>query len=95
MSSNRISMKKSKYSESQIFSILKEGASGIPVSELCHKHGMSDATFYNWRAKYGGMDVSMMKRMKADVKGRRPSFAALRATEGKQETEYRSGYWIS
>ena len=49
-------MKKSRYSESQIISILKEAESGIPVAELCRKHGMSDATFYNWRSKYGGMD---------------------------------------
>lgn len=57
-------MKKSRYSESQIISILKEAEAGVPVAELCRKHGMSDASFYNWRAKYGGMDVSMMKRMK-------------------------------
>ena len=57
-------MKKSRYSESQIISILKEAEAGIPVTELCRKHGMSDATFYNWRSKYGGMDVSIMKRMK-------------------------------
>jgi len=57
-------MKKSRYSESQIISILKEAESGVPVADLCRKHGMSDASFYNWRAKYGGMDASMMKRMK-------------------------------
>jgi len=57
-------MKKSRYTESQIIGILKEAESGVPVTELCRTHGMSDATFYNWRAKYGGMDVSMMKRMK-------------------------------
>lgn len=57
-------MKKSRFSESQIFSILKEAEAGIPVAELCRKHGMSDASFYKWRAKYGGMDVSMMTRMK-------------------------------
>ena len=57
-------MKKSQYSESQIISILKEAENGVPAAELCRKHGMSDASFYNWRAKYGGMDVSMMKRMK-------------------------------
>jgi putative transposase len=57
-------MKKSRISESQIFSILKEAEAGIPVAELCRKHGMSDASFYKWRAKYGGMDVSMMTRMK-------------------------------
>ena len=57
-------MKKSKYSDSQILSILKQNESGIPVPELCREHGMSSATFYKWRAKYGGMDESLMKRMK-------------------------------
>ena len=57
-------MKKSRFKESQIVSILKEAQSGVPVAELCRQHGMSDATFYNWRSKYGGMDASMMKRMK-------------------------------
>ena len=46
-------MKKSRFSEAQITGILKEAESGLPVAELCRKHGMSDATFYNWRAKYG------------------------------------------
>ncbi len=57
-------MKKSRYSESQIISILKQAENGVAVTELCRKHGISDASFYNWRSKYGGMDVSMMKRMK-------------------------------
>jgi putative transposase len=57
-------MKKPKYSDSQIFQILKEAEAGIPVPELCRKHGMSSASFYKWRAKFGGMDVSSMKRMK-------------------------------
>ena len=57
-------MKKSRFTESQNIGILKEAESGVPVTELCRIHGMSDATFYNWRAKYGDMDVSMMKRMK-------------------------------
>lgn len=57
-------MKRSRFSESQIIGILKEAESGIPVAELCRKHGMSDASFYNWRAKYGGMDASMLKRVK-------------------------------
>ena len=61
-------MKKPRYTESQIFQILKEAESGIPVTELCRKHGMSDASFYKWRAKYGGMDTSMMKRMYAEEK---------------------------
>ena len=57
-------MKKSRYSDSQILSILKQAASGVPVPELCREHGMSSATFYKWRAKYGGMDASLMARMK-------------------------------
>ena len=57
-------MKKSRFTESQIIGILKDAESGVPVTELCRTHGMSDATLYNWRAKYGGMDVSMMKHMK-------------------------------
>lgn len=57
-------MKKSKFTDSQIMAILKEAESGVKVPDLCRKHGMSDATFYKWRAKYGGMDTSMMKRMK-------------------------------
>lgn len=57
-------MKKSRYSDSQIISILKQAESGTPVPELCREHGMSSATFYKWRSKYGGMDVSMMGRLK-------------------------------
>ncbi len=57
-------MKTSKYSDSQIMAILKEAEAGTPVPELCREHGMSSATFYKWRAKYGGMDASMMKRLK-------------------------------
>jgi putative transposase len=57
-------MKKSRFTDSQIMAILKQAESGVPVSELCREHGMSSATFYKWRAKYGGMDVSMMKRLK-------------------------------
>jgi putative transposase len=57
-------MKKSRYTESQIFQILKEAETGIPVSDLCRKHGMSNATFYKWRAKFGGMDASAMRRLK-------------------------------
>jgi putative transposase len=57
-------MKKSHYSDIQIINILKQAEAGTPVTELCREHGMSDATFYKWRAKFGGMDVSMMARMK-------------------------------
>ena len=57
-------MKKSKYSDSQIMAILKQAEAGSPVPELCREHGMSSATFYKWRSKYGGMDASMMSRLK-------------------------------
>ena len=57
-------MKKSKYSDSQIMAILKQCENGVPVPELCREHGMSSATFYKWRAKYGGMDTSLMAKMK-------------------------------
>ena len=57
-------MKQKRYSEEQIISILNEAEAGVPVAELCRKHGMSDASFYNWRAKYGGMTVSEAKRLK-------------------------------
>jgi len=57
-------MKKPRFKESQIFQVLKEADAGVPIAELCRKHGMSNASFYKWRAKYGGMDTSMMKRMK-------------------------------
>jgi len=57
-------MKKSRYSNNQILNILKQAEAGIPVPELCREHGMSSATFYKWRAKYGGMDASLMRRLK-------------------------------
>ncbi len=56
-------MRKARYSDSQIISILKQAEAGTPVAELCREHGMSSATFYKWRAKYGGMDASLMKRL--------------------------------
>lgn len=57
-------MKKSKYTDSQIMAILKQAEAGTPVPELCREHGMSSATFYKWRSRYGGMDASMMARLK-------------------------------
>jgi putative transposase len=57
-------MKKSRFTDSQILAILKQAESGVPVPELCRQHGMSSATFYKWRSKYGGMDASMMARLK-------------------------------
>lgn len=57
-------MKKSRFTDSQIMNILKQAANGTPISDLCREHGMSNATFYKWRAKYGGTDASMMARLK-------------------------------
>ena len=57
-------MKKPRYTDSQILAILKQNESGVAVPDLCREHGMSSATFYKWRAKYGGMDASLMKRLK-------------------------------
>jgi len=57
-------MKKSRYSDSLIIAILKQAESGTPVLDLCREHGMSSASFYKWRTKYGGMDAWLMGRMK-------------------------------
>jgi putative transposase len=57
-------MKRSKYSESQIVNILKEAENGIPLEDLIRQHGFSKATFYKWKAKYSGMSVSELKRLK-------------------------------
>jgi putative transposase len=57
-------MKKSKFSESQIIQILNEKEAGYTVSDLCRKHGISEATYYNWKSKYSGMSVSELSRLK-------------------------------
>lgn len=57
-------MKQSRFTDSQIMAILKQAEAGTPAPELCREHGMSSATFYKWRAKFGGMDVPMMARLK-------------------------------
>ena len=56
---------KKRFSEEQIIGFLKEADKGVPVKELCRKHGFSDASFYLWRGKYGGMELSDAKRLKA------------------------------
>ena len=61
-------MKKARYSDAQIMGILRQAESGVAVSELCREHGMSSASFYKWRSKFGGMDASMMSEMKALAK---------------------------
>ncbi|MBB4524822.1 transposase [Rhizobium leguminosarum] len=57
-------MKRNRFTDEQIINILKEHEAGTPVSELCRKHGVSDASIYKWKAKFGGMDVSEAKRLK-------------------------------
>ena len=57
-------MGKSRFSEEQVIGILKEQQAGLPVAELCRKHGISDATFYTWRSKYGGLEISEAKRLR-------------------------------
>ena len=58
-------MRRSRFSDEQIIGILKEHAAGLTATELCRKHGISDVTFYKWRSKYGGMEVSETKRLKS------------------------------
>lgn len=57
-------MKKSRFTDSQIMAVLKQGEAGTPVADLCREYGISSVTFYKWRFKFGGMDASLMKRLK-------------------------------
>ena len=58
-------MKRSRFTEGQIIGILREQEAGVPVADLCRKHGLSSPTFYKWKARFGGMDVSEARRLKA------------------------------
>jgi len=78
-------MKTSRFTDSQIIALLKQADAGTPVSELCREHGMNSASFYKWRAKYGGMDAALMTRMKElEVENARlKKMYARRAPEGR------------
>ena len=58
-------MKRARFTEEQIIGILKEHEAGVPIADLCRKHGVSNASLYKWKSKYGGMDVSEARRLKA------------------------------
>ena len=58
-------MKKTRFSDNQIVNILKQAEQGVPIVELCREHNISQSTFYNWRSKYGGMNASLITRLKA------------------------------
>lgn len=60
-------MKKTRFTEAQIMAVLRQMEGGVPAAELCREHGMSSATLYKWRAKYGGMDASLISEMKGTV----------------------------
>jgi putative transposase len=83
-------MKASRFSDSQIIAILKQAEGGSPVPELCREHGFSSATFYKWRAKFGGMDASLMARLKELDESHRVS----RRLFGLSQTNMACSLWL-
>jgi putative transposase len=88
-------MKTSRFSDSQIMAILQQAENGVPVPELSREHGMSSASFHKWRAKFGGMDTSMIKRMKEleDKNRRLKKMYAEERLKAKLRKEALEGNW--
>ena len=79
-------MKRSRFTEEQIIAVLKKHRAGLPVAELCRRHGMSDATFYNWKAKHGGLEVSRRSGWLAGEREREAEAAARRRHAGQRRS---------
>ncbi len=88
-------MKRKRFTEEQIIGILKEGESGVPLADLCRKHGMSDASFYKWRQKYGGMEVSEARRLREleDINRRLKSLVADLSLDNQMLKAVNSKKW--
>ena len=82
-------MKRSRFTETQIVSILKEADAGAKVKDLCRKHGISDATYYNWKSKYSGMDASDLKRMK-ELEGELSQYKRMYAELAREKDAMRN-----
>ena len=88
-------MRKSQFSEGQIVEVLKEAESGVPVAELCRRLGVSDATFYHWKAKYGGLEVNEARQLRAleEENGRLKKIVAQQALDSDELKAVLSKKW--
>jgi putative transposase len=86
-------MKRKRFTKEQIIVVLKEHELGAKISDLCRKHGISEATFYNWKSKYGGMDVSEAKRLKARISQQSYAIQCRCACKGKTSIYLSPSHW--